>query len=205
MHMRKELIGIILFFLAVFTLISLLSYSPLDPSLHHAVSSAHVHNLLGLPGASLAGALAGFFGMAAFWIPAIFLLLSIPFFLNAHKKRLIRRVSGGILLIVTTGCLLTFRQSHYLIFGINISAGGIIGTLVPPFLISHATFTGSLLLLILAWGSGLVLAAGIPLTPLMTFETSCRKKISAGIHRVRTQVVIRRERRKRKKAVSSKL
>ncbi|MEX1355787.1 MAG: DNA translocase FtsK 4TM domain-containing protein, partial [Desulfobacterales bacterium] len=31
--MRKEIIGILLFFLLVFTLVSLLSFSPLDPSL----------------------------------------------------------------------------------------------------------------------------------------------------------------------------
>ncbi|MFO7972821.1 MAG: DNA translocase FtsK 4TM domain-containing protein, partial [Desulfobacterales bacterium] len=37
--MRKEIIGISLFFLVIFTLISLLSYSPADPSINHATSS----------------------------------------------------------------------------------------------------------------------------------------------------------------------
>ncbi|MBT8374433.1 MAG: DNA translocase FtsK 4TM domain-containing protein, partial [Deltaproteobacteria bacterium] len=34
--MRKEIIGILLFFVVIFTLISLVSYSPKDPSLFHA-------------------------------------------------------------------------------------------------------------------------------------------------------------------------
>ncbi len=34
--MRKEIIGIFLFFLVILTLASLLSYSPEDPSIHNA-------------------------------------------------------------------------------------------------------------------------------------------------------------------------
>jgi len=53
--MRKEIIGISLFFLVILTLISLLSYSPADPSINHATSSDHIHNFFGLLGAQLAG------------------------------------------------------------------------------------------------------------------------------------------------------
>ncbi|MEE8398444.1 MAG: DNA translocase FtsK 4TM domain-containing protein, partial [Desulfobacterales bacterium] len=53
--MRKEIIGIFLFFLVIFTLVSLLSYSPLDPSINHAVTSREAHNFFGVFGAYLSG------------------------------------------------------------------------------------------------------------------------------------------------------
>ena len=78
--MRKEIIGIFCFFLVIFTLISLLSFSPDDPSIHNAKAGGEIHNLFGLLGAHLAGILIGLFGLGAFWIPLLLLLTSIHFF-----------------------------------------------------------------------------------------------------------------------------
>ncbi len=75
--MRKEIVGILLFFLVIFTLISLLSYSPEDPSIHNAKAAGHIHNLFGLFGAHLSGILIGLFGLGAFWIPVLLLFASI--------------------------------------------------------------------------------------------------------------------------------
>ena len=61
--MRKEIIGIFLFFLVVFSLISLLSYSPTDPSINHVRGPGPIHNLFGWVGAHLAGMLIGLLGL----------------------------------------------------------------------------------------------------------------------------------------------
>ena len=74
--MRKEIVGIFLFFLVIFTLISLLSYSPNDPSIHNAKVGKQIHNLFGILGAHLSGALIGLFGLGAFWFPLLLLLAS---------------------------------------------------------------------------------------------------------------------------------
>ena len=78
--MRKEIIGIILFFLVIFTLISLLSYSPHDPSINNARATGDLHNLFGIFGAQVSGALIALFGIGAFWLPILLLLLSVQFF-----------------------------------------------------------------------------------------------------------------------------
>ena len=57
--MRKEIIGIILFFLVILTLISLVSYDSADPSILNARAPGKVHNLFGVLGAHLAGILIG--------------------------------------------------------------------------------------------------------------------------------------------------
>ena len=75
--MRKEIYGIILFFQVIFTLISLISYSPLDPSINHVGAAGPVHNLFGFVGAQVAGLLIALFGLGALWIPLLLLLASI--------------------------------------------------------------------------------------------------------------------------------
>ena len=108
--MRKEIIGIFCFFLVIFTLISLLSFSPDDPSIHNAKASGEIHNLFGRLGAHLAGVLIGIFGLGAFWIPLLLLLTSIHFFGDHPTKAKISTLIGGILLVVTTGSLLAVRH-----------------------------------------------------------------------------------------------
>ncbi len=197
--MRKELIGILFFFLAIFILISLLSYSPSDPSVHHAKSADHIHNLFGLPGAYLAGILIGFSGLGAFCVPGAFLFSSIRFFGNPQRKAILKSVGGGILLAVTTGSLLAFRQHHYLIFGNSITAGGIIGTPLKSVLIKYSTFTGGGIILALMWIIGFALAAGISLTPPVVFAQRCQKAILGAVNRMKALFIIWREQRKRAK------
>ena len=104
--MRKEIIGILLFFVVIFTLISLVSYSPEDPSIFNAGAKGEIHNLFGPLGAHLSGILVKLFGMGVFWIPLLFLFLSIHFFSGQPSKAVVLTVIGGILLIITTGSLL---------------------------------------------------------------------------------------------------
>ncbi|MGD9234046.1 MAG: DNA translocase FtsK 4TM domain-containing protein, partial [Desulfobacterales bacterium] len=104
--MRREIIGILLFFLVILTLISLLSYSPADPSINNARAAGHIHNFFGLFGAHLAGILIGLFGLGAFWIPILLLLTSLHIFGGHSGKAIILTIIGGIILMITTGSLL---------------------------------------------------------------------------------------------------
>ena len=158
--MRKEIIGILLFFLVIFSLISLVSYSPADPSIHHARSAGSIHNIFGLAGAHLAGILVGLFGIGAFWIPVLILVLSIHFFGDHPGKATALTLSGGILLVISTGSLLSLQKTHYLLFGSEFSSGGIVGIPLQSFLVSYSNFTGSVIILILIWLVGFILATG---------------------------------------------
>jgi S-DNA-T family DNA segregation ATPase FtsK/SpoIIIE len=128
--MRREITGILLFFLVILTLISLLSYSPADPSINNARAAGYIHNFFGLFGAHLAGILIGLFGLGAFWIPILLLLTSLHIFGGHSGKAIILTVIGGVFLMITTGSLLALKQNHILIFGSKFSSGGIIG--IPP-------------------------------------------------------------------------
>ncbi|MFH1102619.1 MAG: DNA translocase FtsK 4TM domain-containing protein, partial [Pseudomonadota bacterium] len=200
--MRKEISGIILFFLVVLTLISLLSYSPSDPSIHNATSGKQIHNLFGLFGAHLSGILIGLFGLGAFWLPILFLLASIHFFGYHPRKAIVLTIVGGVLLVVTTGSLLTFQNKEHVIFGQHFSSGGMVGLPLKSFLTGYANVTGGLITLVALWIIGFVLATGFS---LVAFYRKLSGTTVYASDRVRTLMVKYKERRekakKRKKAV----
>jgi len=161
--MRKEIIGILLFFLVIFTLISLVSYHPADPSIHTAKASGPAHNLFGPLGAHVAGFLVGLFGLGAFWVPVLLLISSIEVFGSGSKRSILRNLSGGMLLIITTGSLLAFQQNHFILFGKSFSSGGIIGIPLKSFLLRYSNLTGGTIILILLWVIGFILTTGFSL------------------------------------------
>jgi S-DNA-T family DNA segregation ATPase FtsK/SpoIIIE len=190
--MRKEIVGIFLFFLVIFTLISLLSYSPADPSIHNAKAAREIHNLFGVLGAHVAGALIGIFGLGAFWFPILLLLASIHFFADHPTRVMTSTLIGGIFLIITTGSLLALQQNHYIMFGSRFSAGGLISTPFKSFLVEYSNFTGALIILIVLWIIGFILTTGFS---LITFSKHCWQWLAAAEDRIATYHLKWKERR----------
>ena len=192
--MRKEIIGIFLFFLLIFTLGSLLSYSPEDPSIHNAKAAGNVHNLFGIFGAHVSSILIGLFGLGAFWIPILFLLSSVHFFGDYHGKTIILIMAGGIILIISTGSLLASQQNHFMIFGSKFSSGGIIGIPIKSFLVKYTNHTGSSVILILMWLIGFIMATGFS---LIIFLKRFRNLIINAVKSTKKLIIILNERRKK--------
>jgi len=156
--MRKEFIGIIIFFLIILTLVSLLSFNPMDPSINHAKASGDIHNLFGLVGAHISGFLVGLFGIGAFWIPILLTLSFIRMFGEYPKREILPALTGGILLVVTTGGLFAFRGHTLTLFDNKFSSGGIAGFALNDFLTAYANTIGSTIIIVLLMIIGLMLA-----------------------------------------------
>ncbi|MDM8526469.1 DNA translocase FtsK 4TM domain-containing protein [Desulfococcaceae bacterium HSG8] len=197
--MRKEFPGIILFFLFIFTLISLLSYSPSDPSIHYARHADNVHNLFGLPGAYVSGILIGLCGVGAICIPGVFLFSSLRFFTDHQEWLVVKSLIGGILLAVTTGSIFALARPDYLIFGNRISSGGLIGIPINSFLTAHSGSAGAVIVLALIWGIGFVLAAGLHVNCVTDFRKRPGQFVTRVFYRAKTLMIIRKEQRKRAK------
>ena len=201
--MRKEIVGLLLFFLVVFTLISLLTYSPNDPSIHNAAVAGDIHNQFGFLGAHLAGLLIGLFGLGAFWVPVLLLLASIHFFGSHSGKIIALTMSGGILLVITTGALLSLAVSpgnDYLLFGNAYSSGGIIGIPLKSVLVRYSNVTGAAIILMVLWTVGLILATGFS---LVKFGGRCWIALELFGERVQTFRIKIKERRKKAKKRAS--
>ncbi len=195
MAMKKEIIGILFFFMVVFSLISLLSFNPGDPCLFfNAGGAAKVQNLFGVFGANFAGILVGMFGIGAFWVPLLFLLGSILFFGKDPGQAMLPLAAGGILLIITTGSLLAFKQDHYLLFGSRFSAGGIVGIPLKAFAVHYSNPAGGSMILMLVWLIGFIMATGFS---VVAFYRRCKTANSALFERFATVLIKWKERRQK--------
>lgn len=188
--MRKEIIGILLFFLLVFVLVSLVSYHPQDPSLNNA-TAGNAKNLFGVVGAYLADALIGLFGLGAFWVPILLLFMSIQFFADRPPLDFGLTLAGGLLLILTSAALLAYRQDHYVVFGNRFSSGGWIGIHLKKGLFRYTNPTGGGIILSLVWLVGFILMTGFS---LMRFGEKCRAVAAKVVDRVKTAYLKRKER-----------
>ena len=193
--MKKEIIGILFFFMVVFSLISLLSFNADDPCLFFSSGGAgEVHNLFGVFGANFAGILVGLFGIGAFWVPFICLLGSTLFFAKNAGEALLPLAAGGILLIITTGSLLALKQDHYVLFGSRFSAGGIVGIPLKSFVVHYSNPAGGTIILFLVWLIGFIMATGFS---VVAFYRRCKTANSAVFDRIATLLIKWKERRQK--------
>jgi len=192
--MRKEIIGILVFFLVIFCLISLLSYSPDDPSFLKVGAGAKAHNLFGMVGAYVSGLLIGLFGMGAFWIPVLLLLICLHIFGDHPGRAIWLTAGGGLLLIISTGSLMAFQQDHYVILGIRFTSGGLVGIPLKSLLAKYANVAGGMMIMIVVWIIGLILATGFSMMQLARRVSASTVQIPG---RLNNFALIMKERRRK--------
>ena len=177
--MRKEILGIFLFFLVIFTLISLWSFHPSDPSMIHSGSSAGARNLFGFIGGHTAGALVGLFGAGAGWLPILLGIFSVQIFRNRPEQEMIISVFGGGILVVVTASLLGLATDTYTVRGIAVSTGGLVGELVGEQLARYFSTVGGVIILFLLGLAAFVMLTGLSLADLMQKGAAAMKPLGA--------------------------
>jgi len=193
-RMGREIVGICLFFLVVFSLVSLLTYRPGDPSFSTAAGGDRVNNLFGVIGAYFAGGLIDLFGLGAFWIPLLLLIFGLQFFRRRPTPAMVATAIGGLMLIITTGGLLALRQDVYQMFGSRFPAGGLIGTPLEAFLSRYSNPIGAAVILAVLFLVGFVLTTRFS---LVIFGRRLAGWIRIAADRIQTEYLKRRERREK--------
>jgi S-DNA-T family DNA segregation ATPase FtsK/SpoIIIE len=166
----RELLGLVLLALALFTAISFASFDPRDPSvLHRTVSSeVRARNLIGPVGAHAAAVAFAFFGVACLAIPCLLLVSGVRRLRKHAAERVVGRGIGtGLLLVALPGLLdLTIGNVAWPRGGL-VEAGGAFGHLLTAFLDARLSFAGSALLLGFAVLIGAALAVQSTLGDLL--------------------------------------
>jgi S-DNA-T family DNA segregation ATPase FtsK/SpoIIIE len=194
--MRKEILGVILLFTLVFTAVSLLSYDPSDPSINYLRAAGEVRNLFGLAGAHVAGFLIAVFGLGAFWVPIVLLVITLHVFKAYSRLTILVALAGGLLLMVTTGGLLSLHQTDYSVFGKRFSSGGTLGIPLARIVQDWVNTTGGLIFLLTIWIIAFIMTTRLSLLALLKWLTSvCRRLFS----RTKAAWMIWKERRHKAK------
>jgi len=138
--------GFVLLAVAIGTVLSLVSYDPLDPSLNVAGAETSARNLTGIPGAYFADAVLQAFGAAAFLIPAFIAFIGWCWLRAASVGWPGTRIAGaGLLLIVA--CAAAGLSGDWLSWRGSIQPGGAVGLVLAENLLRYLNRAGSALAL----------------------------------------------------------
>ena len=131
----REIAGVILFALAVFLFLAVISYSPTDPSLsNYETSTSKISNIGGIFGSYMADILIRFLGLSAYWLPLFLLITSVKLFLDAGFLFRPGWIGGFIGLVVTTSGLFAHAYKLIPLIDSPFAAGGFAGTLLSEYL-----------------------------------------------------------------------
>ncbi|HTZ99244.1 MAG TPA: DNA translocase FtsK [Candidatus Aquilonibacter sp.] len=126
----NELVGFIGLSLAVLLALSLLSYSPLDPSFNTSAGpiGTPVHNWIGPVGAHLADLVFQFSGYAAFLFPIAILVVALRWFRSQTIEAPVAKLVGIALLLTSLSAEMTLI--HFPQVRGTLPPGGLLGTVL---------------------------------------------------------------------------
>lgn len=138
----NEAVGLLLLLLGLAVSLSLVSYSPLDPSWNTVTAATRTHNLLGLFGARWADVLLQTFGLSVFLLPIHIWALGWKWVRSSPIDSTWFRVFGALALwfCVSTACGLI---PHPWLIGGAIRPSGIVGMVLADALLAHFEIAGA--------------------------------------------------------------
>jgi len=147
-RIKRDVSGVLLILLSVFILISLISYSPDDPSWASVSTvSKKVHNFGGKVGASLSEALLQFLGFSSFILSIALIFLGFQAFFPKKKGGFLSRTGESLLICLLLSPLFSMIFHTASWKGSGLAAGGAIGDLLSSLLIKYFNHLGSFLIL----------------------------------------------------------
>lgn len=166
-RIAREIKGCILTLVALFLLVSLISYLPVDSFNIFQGRFDHIVNLGGIVGALVAEWFLGTTGIAGYTVILVTSWLAFKMFRGSTLKESLFQVVG-IVIAVCLGAI-----ALHLIFGdevpeASLMQGGVVGKIAGDFLHAYFNFTGSMLLVSGAFVFTAILTAGFSVTRLAT-------------------------------------
>ncbi|OGP68716.1 MAG: hypothetical protein A2W27_05670 [Deltaproteobacteria bacterium RBG_16_44_11] len=147
---NQEIKGVVYLALAVFLLLCLFSYHPMDPSFtRFVVDGKATHNFTGPIGSYTADSLIRLLGLSSFLLPLIFILFSLKSFLRPGFVINTGRILVFFVFVLTFAGLMSLIFNEGIkIYGETMKAGGFIGSLIVDFLLYFFNTAGTSIILI---------------------------------------------------------
>ncbi len=190
----RELFALFLVFWAAFLLLSLVTYSPQDPTFNQVVSSSHqLQNGAGLVGAYLGGLLVDMCGVAAYAFPLAFVLAALK--LLAARLRIAWPRWVGLVLLsacLTAAAATAWGRAHLMVG--EIAGGGFMGRTLLTWSTYYLKTWGALLFWLLIFAVSSQMLTGLTWTGA---GRRVRSHVGAAWQTYRERAVQRRARPKK--------
>ena len=145
----RDFLGIAILAFSLFTIVSLATYSPADPSTNTSFSEqTTVTNSGGLVGAYISDGLVQLFGSGAFFFPLITLILGWAFVRGKEFNHWPLRLASGIFLLTGLCALCAVQLDADPIFKNSAQAGGLTGEILGKFLVMWFSTVGATIFLV---------------------------------------------------------
>ena len=181
--------------LALYLMVSLLTYHPADQGFSSTGEDLPLHNLGGLAGAWFADLSFVLLGYLAFLIPVVF--LAVGFWLFRHRRD--HRIASslelslrGIALLLGLIAATGLATLHWLPGNLPAPAGGVIGHLVAIAVVAGFGLVGGTLFLLMLFLAGFTLFTGVSWLRIMD---QIGLAVLGGTERLRSWLDARRDRR----------
>jgi S-DNA-T family DNA segregation ATPase FtsK/SpoIIIE len=200
--LKREIPGIVLFAIAIFMVLSLISYHPSDPSFNvtHGTRVKTIHNFGGIVGSYLSDLLLQVLGLASYLIPLALGILACFLFLPMSTGMSYGKGIGFLLVILSSATGLSLKVDTVRILGHKILAGGVLGDLSSRLLVGYFNFPGAAIIVIVVFIMAISLSTGLSLVSLIDGLVGFFK---TGVRRWNLLMMIRRERVRRTREVST--
>lgn len=172
-QLGSEIVVFFSVFVALYALLSLLTYNPVDPGWSHSGGSAQsVSNLGGRFGANFSDMLLHGFGYVSYLVPIMILVLGLRFYRHRHdtsEPSYFNRVmiALGFLVTVVGGCGLENLHFNHFATTKPFVAGGFLGDWLNGSLVDLFGQIGSTLLMVTMFLTGVTIFAGLSWFSLM--------------------------------------
>ena len=205
---RTEMVGILFLGCAIFFLMALCSYSPLDPSLNHSLGGeVDIANLGGRIGALVADLLLQGVGLGAFILP-LYLVAVFIGMVSAKNYPPWSSVGGVVLLILCTAIWSSLLLPVWVVQKTEVLTGGFFGEIVGEYLVTLFNPIGTYLLMSVFFALALIVTTHIsPLriaALLVASLLACARQLLQAGRRL-SSLLANLGRRKPKAAVESEL
>jgi len=202
-RLKYEIGGILLVTVAIFLFLSLVSYSPIDPSFFSYTypKAKEIQNWMGIIGAYVSSLLFQGFGLASFLIPFVLGAFAISFIFRWEWKYISLKLTGWVVILFATSTFMRLWLKPFHFYSPDLLIGGIFGEVFSRLLIRYFNLPGATVILVVVLILSFVLGTGISFISLLRRSV---KGVSGFIQKIGTLKMVRTERAKREKRVKKK-
>ncbi len=194
----NEIVGILLVALGIFLFLSLVSYSPVDPSLFSYASPKvkDIHNWMGIVGAYISSLLFQGVGFPSFFIPLLLGLYACSFIFPWQVEHLSLKLVGWLAILLATSSLFGLWLKPIRFFPHDILVGGFLGEILSRSLVRYFNPPGATILLLVILILSFTLGTGLSFISVIRNLVDLVRRLG---EKISTLTMVRRERAERTK------
>ncbi len=194
----NEIVGILLVALGIFLFLSLVSYSPVDPSLFSYASPKvkDIHNWMGIVGAYISSLLFQGVGFPSFFIPFLLGLYACSFIFPWQVEHLSLKLVGWLAILLATSSLFGLWLKPIRFFPHDILVGGFLGEILSRSLVRYFNPPGATILLLVILILSFTLGTGLSFISVIRNLVDLVRRLG---EKISTLTMVRRERAERTK------